>query len=118
MTESDRPLLKHGQVTLTAPSDYVDLLEVECDPNRILYVRDIIIEVGTTTVNPVFNVSINGKQYVKEARILGSSATFGFGGHLKLWKHKKPLLIQVKSTAAGTSTITAWATGLEKGVNI
>lgn len=73
MPESDRPLLKHGQVNLTAPSDYVDLLEVGCDPNRILYLRDIIIEVETTTISPVFNISINGKPYVTNAWILGSS---------------------------------------------
>jgi hypothetical protein len=115
---SDTPLIKANYIEITSPGEYHDLLVVECDPNRILYLREIVFEFdhdGMTDPKPMVNISINGKPYIKNHRVIGGAGGFGFGGHLKLWNHAKPLVIQIKTTVSGHSTFyaTAYAIGIE-----
>jgi hypothetical protein len=114
-TTSDTPLLKSNYIEITAPGTYVDLLVVECDPNTVLYIRDIEFELdyGLATPKPMINISINGKPYIKNQRVLGTSGKIGFGGHLKLWNNNKPLVVQIKTTDTGTMSATAYVTGIE-----
>jgi len=114
---SDRPLLKHGYLEIVAPSEYKDLLVVECDPNMILYIRDIVIAMddsgGLADPKPYMNMFLNGKPYVKDANLFYYYFGFGFGGSLKMWNHRKPIVIQVKTIGTGTLYATAYVTGTE-----
>jgi hypothetical protein len=53
---------------------------------------------------------------IEQNPVLNTSARFRFGRDLKLTKHKVPILIEVKKTAAGLGTLRAstWATEIEK----
>jgi hypothetical protein len=113
MPESNRPLLKSGTLTVSEPSGYQDLLVVECDPNRILYIRDIVITVSDTTPEPLINVNLNGKPYIKDSPLLVLAGALSFGGHLKMHDHKKPIVVQIKTTKAGAFTASAYVTGIE-----
>jgi hypothetical protein len=114
---SGRPLLKHGYLEIPEPGNYKDLLVVECDPNMILYIRDIVIATDEVTAmatpKPYINIFLNGKPYVKDANFFYGYAGFGFGGHLKMWNVKKPIIIQIKTTEAGALYATAYVTGIE-----
>jgi hypothetical protein len=115
--KSENPLLKVGSATIvttaTAPvSDYVDLLQVGCDPNTKIYLRDIILEVDSTTTNIWVNLYLDGTRYIKDTPFLSSAGAFGFGGDLVLTETKKAVWIQVKSTAAGTVRVNAYVTGI------
>jgi hypothetical protein len=113
---SDRPLLKFGQLHIAAPADYQDLLVVECDPNMVLYIRDIFIGTnwtGMTDPLPFINITLNGRPYIKDAYMFTNAVAFGFGGHLKMWNHRKPIVIQAKINVAVATDLAAYVVGTE-----
>lgn len=116
--KSDRPLLKVGSLTIVttvaAPvSTYTELLKVGCDPNTELYIDSIAWEQDITTTNVLINIFLDGKPYVRDTPMLASAGSLGFGRDLVLTNPHKAILIQVKSTAAGTVRINAWVSGIE-----
>jgi hypothetical protein len=117
MPESTRPLLKGNSLSLSkVMTTYVELLRIETDPSKELLVDTIEVAIDDTTSNPLINISLNGSPYIKDFPVLNTSARFSFGRDLKLTKHKVPILVEVKKTAAGLGTLraTAWATGIER----
>jgi len=108
MVESEIPLLKGASKIITTNdlNDYKELIKIQTDPNRIIYIRDIAIEIDDTTSLPQFKVNINGTPYLKDFPLLTSAASLGFGGDLRGSDTKDPLIIWVKKTAAGTGALT------------
>jgi hypothetical protein len=105
--ESEIPLLKGNPITIAANDldKYKELIRIQADPNRIIYIRDIDIEIDDTTSLPRFKVSINGTPYLKDFPLLTTVASLGFGGDLRGSDTKDPLIIWVKKTAAGTGAL-------------
>jgi hypothetical protein len=104
---SEIPLLKGRAITIAATdlNVYYELLRVQADPNRILYIRDITIESSDTTSIPEVKVYINGTPYLQDFPIFLSSAGVGFG-HLRSVEGKDPLVVSVRKTAAGLGAVT------------
>ena len=114
---STRPLLKHGYLEITAPSDYKNLLVIMNDPDTILYIRDIVVAMDDdggvgSDPKPFLNVFLNGTPYVKDANMYYYYAGFGFGGSLEMYDNHKPIIIQVKTVGTGTLYATAYVTGI------
>lgn len=108
MPQSEIPLLK-GNAIIIAANDldkYKELIRIQTDPNRIIYIRDIDIEIDDTTSLPQFKVRINGTPYLKDFPLLTTSKSLGFGGDLRGSDTKDPLIIWVEKTAAGTGALT------------
>lgn len=108
MVESEVPLLKGASKIIAANdlNNYVKIIQIEADPNRIIYIRDVDIEIDDTTSLPQFKVSINGTPYLKDFPLLTTAASLGFGGDLRGSDTKDPLIVWVKKTAAGTGALT------------
>ena len=108
MVESEIPLLKGASKIIAASdlNDYKELIRIKTDPNRIIYIRDISIEIDDTTSLPQFKLSINGTPYLKDFPLLTATKSLGFGGDLRGSDTKDPLIIWVKKTAAGTGALT------------
>ena len=105
---SEIPLLKGNAITIaTADLDkYYELLKIQADPNRILYVRDIYVELDDTTSLPEFKVDLNGTTYLKDFPVFSTAAGIaGFGGHLRSVDGKDPIVVYVRKTAAGAGAI-------------
>jgi hypothetical protein len=112
MPESTRPLLK-GDYLPSLETEYKELLKIEADPTKTLYVGDIRIAVSNSAVVPFINVRLNGTPYLTDFPLLDATVTLAFGRSLKLQKHKVPIVVEIKRTAAGACAATAFATGIE-----
>lgn len=108
MVESEIPLLKGDSITIAANdlNEYKELIKIQTDPNRIIYIRDIAIEIDNTTSLPQFKININGTHYLKDFPLLTSAGGFGFGGDLRSKDTKDPLIVWVKKTAVGAGALT------------
>ena len=117
MVESEIPLLKSNSVTIIANdlNTYKELLAIQVDPNRTLYIRAIRVEFNDTTSLPQFKLRVNGTEYLKDIPVFSGVATIGFGGDLRGSDTKDPIKIWVKKTAAGTGAIivTCVVTGIQ-----
>ena len=102
---SAHPLLKGNVITVSELNIYQELLKIETDPTHVLSVGDVRIEVSDATCKPCINVWLDGKQYLKDHLMLGTSLSFDF--NVKLSRVSKPFLLQIKKTVAGAGDLIA-----------
>lgn len=116
LTISEIPLLEGNDISITINelNDYKDLLTIKTDPNRVLFIRDIRIDIDDTTSLPQIKIKLNGTPYLTDFPLLAATTTFGFASDLK-GRTGTPVSIKVKKTAvgAGTLTITCFVTGIQ-----
>jgi hypothetical protein len=106
---SDRPLLKGNVIKISKVDDYTELLVIENDPTSTLNVGHIRIDNSDATALPYINIFLDGKVYLKDFPMLASPIVIDFGRHVVLNRTKKPIVIQMKKTAAGAGVLTATA---------
>jgi len=92
-----------------------ELLVIEADPMTNLHVGHIRVDASDTASKPYVNVRLDGKQYLKDFLMVDSNLHIDFGKNLLLNCTKKPIVIEMKKTAAGTGDLiaTAFADGIE-----
>lgn len=116
MVASEFPLLKGKVLEISELNSYKELLVIEADPQRVLYIAHIRITVDDTTSKPQVKVSLDGVKYLEDFLMLSSPLTIDFGKSLRLLSNrKKPIEIYLKKTAAGLGdlTVTAFVDGIE-----
>lgn len=118
MSESEIPLLEGKTISIAVNDldDYKEILKVTADPDRIIYIRDIVFEIDDTTSAPQIKISINGTPYLKDFSLITTSKSLGFGGDLRGSDTKDPLIIWVKKTAVGLGAlkVSCIVTGTQK----
>ena len=112
MPESTLPLLV-GNSIADVGIEYVELLKIEADPNEVIYIGDIRIDINDTTTKPLITIRLNGVQYLKDFSLISATTTFGFGRNFKCNNDKKPLVIHIKKST-GALNASAFVTGIRK----
>ena len=112
MAESNLPLLKHGRINITTAS-YQTLLEITADPNKSLYIRDIVINLSAVAATTFIKLTINGQPFLRDFCPAALEVKLSFGGDLVFHGKtvKPPILIEVKDSAG--IYVTAFVTGIE-----
>lgn len=116
MVESNEPLIKDGELS-TSESDWQELLKLDCDPDKKIYIRNIVICLSTylPTTSTAIRVLINGTPYLHDFSPVVDTTTLAFGGSLIFEGKtvKPPIIVYVKSDGVTTLYATAIITGIK-----
>lgn len=118
MVESNEAILANGHKLAITASSWTKLLELNADPDKILYVREIKITFNdfiTAGFQPYLRVDINGSPKIREWAPLRQEVTLNFGGDLVFRgkQQKPPITIYVKSDGTNSLNANCVITGVE-----
>jgi hypothetical protein len=113
MPESDQPLLESARVT-TNSTTYVDLIKYKVDPNKMVFVRDVTVELNSTSGSPTVSLSINGETKLRDFQPVDTDLKMAFGGHLAFrgTLRDPAIWIRVKNDGTTNTTFTVVITGV------
>ena len=107
--KSTKPLLRGNKIVIPSPGPYQNLFTIQTDPQIDLHIGHIRIDISDATTLPYINFYLNGKPYLENFPLIGTSYQIDYGRHVVLERVDKAIRIEMKTTAAGTGALTATA---------